>query len=87
MIDRFGLILLIFAERAKTRIAQLQIELAWLKYSRSHLKRQGNTFTTLRGMLSAQSLVFGSDMAQMEVVSAKGSGHAGRGSISGGGET
>lgn len=35
VVDRFGIILQIFALRAKTRVAQIQIELAWLKYARS----------------------------------------------------
>jgi 50S ribosomal subunit-associated GTPase HflX len=41
IIDRFGIILQIFALRAKTRAAQLQLELAWLKYARTMLVRGG----------------------------------------------
>ena len=41
VIDRFGIILQIFALRAKTRAAQLQLELAWLKYARTMLVRGG----------------------------------------------
>lgn len=39
VIDRFGMILQIFAARARTQMAQLQIELAWMKYARTLLTR------------------------------------------------
>ena len=42
VIDRFGIILQIFAARAKHRHAQLQIELAWIKYARTLLSRGGS---------------------------------------------
>ena len=41
VIDRFGIILQIFAARAKHRSAQLQIELAWLRYAKTLLSRGG----------------------------------------------
>jgi GTP-binding protein HflX len=42
VIDRFGIILRIFAERAKTRMAQIQLQLAMLKYVRPKLVRHGS---------------------------------------------
>lgn len=39
VIDRFGIILKIFSERAKTKQAKLQLELAFLKYIKSRLTR------------------------------------------------
>lgn len=39
VIDRFGMILRIFAERARTRVARLQLEVAWVRYMRTRLVR------------------------------------------------
>ena len=54
--DRTGLILHIFAERAKTREGKFQVELAFLKYQKSrlvktwtHLERQRGGFGFLAG--------------------------------------
>ena len=56
MIDRTGLILEIFARRARTREGRLQVELARLDYERSrlvrtwtHLERQRGGFGFLGG--------------------------------------
>ena len=61
MIDRTGLILEIFGERAKTREGRLQVELAALTYQRSrlvrswtHLERQRGGFGFLGGPGEAQ---------------------------------
>ena len=51
VIDRFGLILQIFAARAKSHAAQIQIELAWLRYARTLLARGGSpSFGQVRNM-------------------------------------
>lgn len=51
VLDRFGLILQIFALRAKNRTSQIQIELAWLNYARSLVYRGGApTFGQLGSM-------------------------------------
>lgn len=42
VIDRFAIIIQIFALRAKTRLAQVQIELAWLRYAKSLIVRGGS---------------------------------------------
>ncbi|MEA3424454.1 MAG: GTPase HflX [Bacillota bacterium] len=49
VIDRTTLILDIFALRAKTRIAKLQVELAQLKYRLPRLKGFGNSLSKLAG--------------------------------------
>jgi GTP-binding protein HflX len=49
VIDRTALILDIFALRAKTRIAKLQVELAQLKYRLPRLKGFGNSLSKLGG--------------------------------------
>src|SRR5208282_5815907 len=56
VIDRTGLILEIFARRARTREGRLQVELARLEYERSrlvrtwtHLERQRGGFGTMGG--------------------------------------
>ncbi|MCK5763729.1 MAG: GTPase HflX, partial [Clostridiales bacterium] len=49
VIDRTTLILDIFALRAKTRIAKLQVELAQLKYRLPRLKGFGNSLSKLGG--------------------------------------
>ena len=47
--DRFTVILQIFAKRAKTKIARLQIELSFLNYLKSKLMRgaEGRTYSSL----------------------------------------
>ncbi len=47
--DRFTVILQIFAKRAKTKIARLQIELSFLHYLKSKLMRgaEGRTYSSL----------------------------------------
>lgn len=50
VIDRFGIILRIFSERAKTPQSKLQLELAWLKYIRARLVR--NSSGTMGGLMS-----------------------------------
>lgn len=42
VLDRFNVILSIFALRAKSKVSQLQIELAYLKYVKSRLNRGGH---------------------------------------------
>jgi len=62
VVDRFGIILQIFASRAKLPMAQMQIELAWLKYSKTLLNR-GNSasFGAIKGM-------FGGNLMRQEHV-------------------
>jgi GTP-binding protein HflX len=73
----------IFAKRAKTGLARLQIELAFINFLKTKLVRDGNTFS---GMFN----IFGGDLMtakeiKLEVVSAKQKG--GTQSMSGAGET
>lgn len=85
VIDRMGVILKIFSERARTKIAKLQLELAWMKYVKSRLVRgESGTFT---GMLSLNEgpMKGEEDMQEMEVVSARERG--GVGTMAGQGET
>ena len=53
MIDRTGLILEIFARRARTREGRLQVELARLAYERSRLVRTWTHLERQRGAASA----------------------------------
>ena len=53
VIDRFGIILKIFSERANTKVAKLQLELAWLQFARSRLVRGSNQ--TITNLLSIYS--------------------------------
>ncbi len=85
VVDRFGVILQIFASRAVTEESRIQIELAWLAYSKSRLVRgTGGTFAVLKK-------IFGEDardltmLEEREVKSAKGRGA--RGTMGGSGET
>ncbi len=64
VIDRTGLILLIFAERAKTREARLQVDYAQLKYMlprlvglRANLSRQGGTGGSLSNKGSGEKQI------------------------------
>lgn len=54
LVDRFGIILKIFAERARTKEAKLQLELAMLRYVKGRLVRDKET-----GMASLLSLFEG----------------------------
>jgi 50S ribosomal subunit-associated GTPase HflX len=87
VIDRFGMILQIFAARAKTRAAQLQLELAWLKYARTMLVRGGApTFGQLGNIF--QGNMMRAEVLEMGIKSAKGRKSGGTGgSIGGEGET
>jgi GTP-binding protein HflX len=50
VIDRFGMILAIFSRRARTREAQLQVELARIYFTKSRLRRSSNgTMVSLSG--------------------------------------
>mmetsp|Transcript_30855 Transcript_30855/g.30501 ORF Transcript_30855/g.30501 Transcript_30855/m.30501 type:complete len:365 (+) Transcript_30855:341-1435(+) len=77
IVDRMSIILRIFAERARTKIAKLQLELAWLKYVKTRLVRgEGNT---MAGLLSAFQGKFGTGgLQEMEIVSARGRGGTGK---------
>lgn len=86
VVDRFGIILQIFAARAKNRVAQIQIELAWLKYARSLLVRGGApTFGKIGNLFSGNLMQQGfAQVAQVEIKSGKG----GKGmTVGGSGET
>jgi len=86
VIDRFGIILMIFANRAKSNISRLQIELAWLNYARTNLSRSnGPTFGKL-GKLFKESLTI-NPSKEVEIKSYKGRGTSGTGGIQGQGET
>ena len=54
VIDRTGLILEIFGERARTREGQLQVELAHLSYQRSRLVRSWTHLERQRGLVEHQ---------------------------------
>ena len=84
IIDRFGMILQIFAARALSPIAQIQIELAWLKYARTMLMR-GNTptFGQVRNMFGGN--LMRQEMVEMGIKNERGQGT--KGSIGGQGET
>lgn len=71
VIDRFGIIMQIFALRAKTRTAQIQIELAWLKYAKSLIQRGGTpTFGRLGTIFNGD--LMNQEVVQVEVTSSKG---------------
>ena len=73
----------IFALRAKNRISQIQIELAWLKYARSHVYRGGTpTFGQLGAMFEGN--LMRQEILEAGVVSAKGG--RTKGSVGGSGE-
>jgi len=84
VVDRMGVILKIFSERARTKAAKLQLELAWIRYIRSRLIRgQSNTFA---GLLSLyEGPLKGEAVQALEVVSARERG--GIGAMGGQGET
>jgi GTPase len=83
IIDRFGIILQIFALRAKTRAAQLQLELAWLKYARTMLVRGGApTFGQIGSIFQGNMMRM--DIQEVGIKSARG---RKAGTIGGEGET
>eukprot|EP00877_Chromochloris_zofingiensis_P009544 jgi/Chrzof1/4843/Cz15g01090.t1 len=77
VIDRVGLIIGIFSQRAKTKEAQIQVQLAQLRHELSRLVRE----TTSHGRGG-----FGAGGSR-EVVSERQRGHSGSGYISGSGES
>jgi GTP-binding protein HflX len=84
VLDRFNVILSIFAERANSEMSQLQIEFAYLRYVKSRLARgghanYGNIYQEFKGNF------FVDHAADFEVVSGKQS--TVRGSVGGSGET
>jgi len=85
VLDRFNIILSIFARRAKSKISQIQIELAYLKYTKAKLNRGGHAdysgiYNEFKGNIYGNMHTL-----DFEVVSGKQS--AGRGSLGGSGET
>jgi 50S ribosomal subunit-associated GTPase HflX len=83
VMDRFNIILSIFAQRAHSELSQLQIELAYLKYLRSKLARGGHVnyghiYKEFKGS-------FFEKYQDFEIVSGKQS--TSRGSLGGSGET
>lgn len=85
VLDRFNIILSIFARRAKSKISQIQIELAYLKYAKAKLNRGGHAdFSGIYNEFKGN--IYGNlHTLDFEVVSGKQS--AGKGSLGGGGET
>jgi GTP-binding protein HflX len=84
IMDRFNIILSIFAQRANSEMSQLQIEKAYLKYIKSRLARgghanYGNIYKEFKGNF------FTDHAANFEIVSGKQS--SARGSVGGSGET
>ncbi|OMJ71417.1 hypothetical protein SteCoe_30379 [Stentor coeruleus] len=86
IIDRFGIILRIFSERARSKISKLQLELAYLKYIRTRLVRGENN--TMFGLMSLYGRGLNMEnLKEMEIVSSKARGSSGSGKLSGEGET
>lgn len=86
VLDRFGIILYIFAQRAQSNLSKFQIELAWLDFARTNLVRgSGPSFGRL-GNLFGGNLEMNEEV-EIEVVSAKQRGSSGRGGLQGAGET
>ena len=81
VIDRFGMILRIFAERAKTKVARLQLEVAWVRYMRTRLVR-GQTIGTDRLFT-----MLGKEGSETKPSSDGGREKGGVGTMSGQGET
>jgi hypothetical protein len=84
IIDRFGIILKIFSERAKTKLAKMQLQLAWINYIKARIVRGGGgTFGGLHSLFhksfDTQNLI------EMEVVSGRQGGTSA--AIGGSGET
>ena len=85
VIDRFGIILMIFANRARSNISKLQIELAWLDYARLNLSRgSGPTFGQV-GHLFKDDLSM-NEPTEVEIKSYRGRGTSGTGGMQGSGE-
>lgn len=87
ILDRFDVILCIFATRAKTNISKFQLELAYLKYARSRLNRAGGSFySSLESFSSLINTQFLKEniFQDKELVSSKQG--AGVGSVGGSGE-
>lgn len=89
VVDRFGVILRIFSERARTSVAKLQLELAWLRFAKSRLTRgKGQTIASLLSVYSGplkQYCLNRNFLQEVEIVSAKGRGNTHK--LSGEGET
>ncbi|OMJ81041.1 hypothetical protein SteCoe_18606 [Stentor coeruleus] len=86
IIDRFGIILRIFSERARSKASKLQLELAYLKYIRTRLVRGENN--TMFGLMSLYGKGLNMEnFKEMEIVSSKARGSSGVGKLSGEGET
>jgi GTPases len=86
IVDRFGIILRIFSERAKSKIAKAQLELAYLRYIKTRLVRGENN--TMSGLISLFDKGHKMEkLKEMEIVSAKARGSSGVGKMSGEGET
>ncbi|GAX80992.1 hypothetical protein CEUSTIGMA_g8427.t1 [Chlamydomonas eustigma] len=100
VIDRVGLILGIFANRARTKEAKLQVELASLMHQKTRLVRGGMQHIRLKGGRHGNKVSEGvdgedfrgglgaeaaDDGVRVEVVSARQRGRSGAGSLGGGG--
>lgn len=89
VLDRFDIILFIFASRAKSLISKYQLELAYLKAAKAKLHRGG--LSTYQSFISGFSGLITSEFIKehfdttKEIVSGKQS--AGKGSVGGSGET
>lgn len=81
--DRFTIILQIFAQRAKTGLAKMQIELTFLNFAKTKLVRSGTAFQSLTAIFSGD--LMSAEEIRMEVVSARQ--RRSRGKLSGSGET
>eukprot|EP01017_Pseudomicrothorax_dubius_P026854 TRINITY_DN3033_c0_g1_i1.p1 TRINITY_DN3033_c0_g1~~TRINITY_DN3033_c0_g1_i1.p1 ORF type:complete len:626 (+),score=178.37 TRINITY_DN3033_c0_g1_i1:49-1878(+) len=84
--DRFSVILQIFAQRAKTRLAKYQIELAFINYLKSRLARAGGTTFSSSVNLFSGDLMSAKEV-NLEIISAKQRGASGRGFLAGEGES
>jgi hypothetical protein len=85
VMDRFSIILMIFANRAQSNISKLQIELAYLDYAKLNLARgTGPSFGKIGEIYkSGQSF---NESVEVEIKSYKGRGTSGTGGIQGSGE-
>lgn len=85
VMDRFSMILMIFANRAQSNISKLQIELAYLDYAKLNLARgAGPTFGKI-GDLYKSGLSF-NETVEVEIKSYRGRGTSGTGGMQGSGE-
>lgn len=87
VIDRFGLILQIFGNRSKTKIAQYQVAMAYLKLAKSMLKRDGDSFKQIQNVhqIDILNMISSEKDTNLQVVSAKG--NRVRGALSGAGQS